>query len=143
MFTMLLAGTAVGCSSEPLVPPAVGVWVVNVANGETMPASTVTGKTLHYGVLELMEDQNGALEYCTALPVKVGKHILRWRFLDGSHLEFTYFNTTGYEPPVDTASLIGQTMNYRAKVAEPDIGASNWRLVLTGLDPSNDSFFCG
>jgi hypothetical protein len=140
---ILVAGTAVGCSSEPVLPPAAGVWVVTVVNGETMPGSTVTGKTLHYGVLELMEDQNGALEYCTSLPVKVGKHILRWRFLDGTRLEFTYFNTTGKEPPVDTATVGGQTMNYRAKVAEPDIGASNWRLVLTSLDPSNDSFFCG
>jgi hypothetical protein len=140
---ILVAGTAVGCSGEPVLPPAAGVWAVTVVNGETMPGSTVTGKTLRYGVLELMEDQNGALEYCTSLPVKLSKHILRWRFLDGTRLELTYFNTTGNEPPVDTATVTGQTMNYRAKVAEPDIGASNWRLVLTGLDPSDDSFFCG
>jgi len=140
---ILVAGTAVGCSGEPVLPPAAGVWAVTVVNGETMPGSTVTGKTLRYGVLELMEDQNGALEYCTSLPVKVSRHILRWRFLDGTRLELTYFNTTGNEPPVDTATVRGQTMNYRAKVAEPDIGASNWRLVLTGLDPSDDSFFCG
>jgi hypothetical protein len=140
---ILVAGTAVGCSGEPVLPPAAGVWGVTVVNGETMPGSTVTGKTLRYGVLELMEDQNGALEYCTSLPVKVSKHILRWRFLDGTRLELTYFNTTGNEPPVDTATVTGRTMNYRAKVAEPDIGASNWRLVLTGLDPSADSFFCG
>jgi hypothetical protein len=140
---ILVVGTAVGCSGEPVLPPAAGVWAVTVVNGETMPGSTVTGKTLRYGVLELMEDQNGALEYCTSLPVKVSRHILRWRFLDGTRLELTYFNTTGNEPPVDTATVTGQTMNYRAKVAEPDIGASNWRLVLTGLDPSDDSFFCG
>jgi hypothetical protein len=133
--TALLATTVAACS-EPVLPPAAGEWWVEVMNGLTMPAPTVTGRTLRYAVVRLAEDQTGSLEYCTALPLKGTTHVLRWRFLDGARLEFTYFNTTGTQPLPDTATVNGQSMNYRPKVVEADIGPSNWRLWWTAFEPS-------
>jgi hypothetical protein len=138
---MLLLGAALGCS-EPELPPAVGAWQVSVVNGATMPAPTATGKPLRYGLLRLMNDQNGSLEYCTGLPEKGRNYFLRWRFLSETRLQFTYFSTTGGELPIDTVTVAGQTMNYRAKVAEADLGASNWRLVLIAVDPSEPLLDC-
>jgi hypothetical protein len=133
--------TGLGCS-EPVLPSATGAWSVDVANGLTMPAATVTGHTLRYGLLKLAEDQTGSLEVCTALPVKGATYALRWRFLDGTRLEFSYFNTTGIQPATDTATVSAQSMNYRAKVVEADIGASNWRLRLVAFDPADISESC-
>src|SRR3954470_7936206 len=113
--TMLLLGAIVACT-EPELPPAVGVWQVVAVNGATMPAPTATGKYFRYGLLRLTEDQNGSLEYCTARPERGSNVFLRWRFLEQSRLQFTYFSTGSTEPPVDTATVGGQTMNYRAKV---------------------------
>jgi hypothetical protein len=136
---LLLTGVSCG---EPLMPAATGAWSVEVANGLTMPAPTATGHTLRYGLLKLAEDQTGSLEVCTALPAKATTYGLRWRFLDGTRVEFSYFNTTGAQPATDTATVSGQSMNYRAKVVEPDIGASNWRLRLVAFDPADISESC-
>jgi hypothetical protein len=124
------------------MPLAIGVWAVEVMNGLTMPAPTNTGHILRYGVLRLAEDQNGSVEYCTALPPKENAYPFRWRFLDKSRLEFSYFNTTGSQPAADTATVSGQSMNYRPKVVESEIGASNWRLRLVGWDPAERPYSC-
>ena len=139
--TMLMAASAIACS-EPSLSTPVGTWGVSVVNGLTVPAPTTTGRTFRYGDLSLAEDQSGVLEYCTALPAKASSHILRWRFLDASHLEFTYFNTTGDNPPIDTAVVLGQGMTLNAKVAEPEIGSSFWRLVRTSFDPMELNNLC-
>ena len=137
----LLAVAVQGCG-EPVLPPANGAWLVDVVNGLTMPAPTATGHTLRYGLLKLADDQTGSLQYCTGLPVKGATYALRWRFLDGTRLEFAYFNTTGIQPATDTATVSGQSMSYRAKIAEPDIGASNWRLRLAAFDPAEYTETC-
>jgi hypothetical protein len=136
---LLVAG--IGCS-EPDLPSATGAWSVEVANGLTMPAPTVTGRTLHYGRVRLADDQTGSLEYCLALPFKATTYLLRWRFLSDNRLEFTYFNTTGSEPVIDSATASGQSMNYRVKVGEADLGVSIWRLRLVAFDPSEDTTSC-
>jgi hypothetical protein len=135
---ILLAVSALGCS-EPVLPSPAGVWSVNVVNGLTAPAPTTTGHTFRYGELSLAEDQTGSLEYCTALPAKAGNHVLRWRFLNSSRLEFSYFDTGG---AIDTAVVIGQTMTWNAKVAEPQIGSSFWRLIRTSFEPEDRSSSC-
>jgi hypothetical protein len=140
-FTILLAVSALACSEPSSVSP-VGVWRVTVVNGLTIPAPTTTGHTFRYGTLSLADDQTGSVEYCTALPAKAGNHILRWRFLDATHLEFTYFNTSGEQPPIDSAVVIGENMTWNAKVAEPQIGSSFWRLLRTSLDPLDDNEVC-
>jgi hypothetical protein len=140
-YTILLGISTVACS-EPVSPSPVGVWSVTAVNGLTVPAPTTTGRTFRYGELSLAEDQTGSLEYCTGLPVKPGNYVLRWRFLDFSHLEFTYFNTGMENPPVDTAVVNGETLTWNAKVAEPQIGSSFWRLVRTSFDPAEASSSC-
>ena len=138
---VLLAAAVQGCS-EPDMPLAIGVWGVEVMNGLTMPAPTNTGHILRYGVLRLAEDQNGSVEYCTSLPARGNTIPFRWRFLDQTRLEFNYFNTTGSQPQADTATVAGQSMNYRPKILEPEIGASSWRLRLTGLEPGEVTYSC-
>jgi hypothetical protein len=140
-FTILLAVSALACS-EPVLPSPVGVWSVNVVNGLTVPAPTITGHTFLHGDLSLAEDQSGSLMYCTVLPAKAVNHLLRWRFLDSSHLEFTYFNMGEGNPPIDTAVVLGQGMNWNAKVAEPQIGSSFWRLIRTSFDALELDDFC-
>ena len=108
-------------------------------NGVTVPAPTTEGRTFRYGVLSLAKDNTGWVEYCTALPVRAGRHVLHWHPVDGSHVEFTYLDSAA---PIDTAVVSGQTMNWRVKVAEPDIGPSFWRLVLTSLEPEADRYDC-
>jgi hypothetical protein len=137
----LLGMTAVACG-EPVLSSPIGVWSVSAVNGLTVPTPTTTGHTFRYGDLSLAEDHTGSLEYCTALPVKEGNHVLRWRFLDSSHLEFTYFNTGMENFPPDTAVLSGETLTWNAKVAEPQIGSSFWRLVRTSFDPLLDRNSC-
>jgi hypothetical protein len=140
-FTILLGMSAVACS-EPVLPSPVGIWSVTVVNGLTVPAPTTTGHTFRYGELSLAEDQTGSLEYCTALPVRAGNHVLRWRFLDSSHLEFTYFNSGIENSPIDTAVVTGESLTWNAKVAEPQIGSSFWRLIRTSFDPFEDRSSC-
>src|SRR4051812_22776929 len=140
-FTTLLGIGAVA-SSEPVLPSPVGVWSVNVVNGLTVPAPTTTGRTFRYGELSLAEDNIGSLEYCTAPPLKAGNHVLRWRFLDATHLEFTYFNTDIENSPPDTVVVNGETLIWNAKVAEPQIGSSFWRLIRTSFDPLENRSSC-
>ena len=139
--TVFLAAAVQACG-EPDMPLAVGLWGVEVMNGLTMPAPTSTGHMLRYGLLRLAEDQNGSVEYCITLPARGNTIPFRWRFLDATRLEFSYFNTTGSQPEADTATVAGQTMNYRSKVLEPEIGASNWRLRLAGWDSDERPNFC-
>ena len=137
----LLAAAVQGCG-EPDMPLAIGVWGLEVMNGLTMPAPTNTGHILRYGLLRLAEDQNGSVEYCITLPARGNTIPLRWRFLDATRLEFSYFNTTGSQPQADTATVAGQSMNYRPKILESAIGASNWRLRLAAWDSDERPPFC-
>jgi hypothetical protein len=141
LFPILLGMGAVACS-EPVLPSPVGVWSVNVVNGLTVPAPTTTGHTFRYGELSLAEDKTGSLKYCTALPLKAVNHVLRWRFLDLTHLEFTYSDTGIENSPPDTAVVNGETLTWNAKVAEPQIGSSFWRLIRTSFDPLENRSSC-
>jgi hypothetical protein len=139
--TILAAVSALACSEPSSISP-VGVWQVEVMNGLTVPAPTTAGHTFRYGTLYLVDDQTGSVEYCTALPAKAVNHVLRWRFLDATHLEFTYFSNAGEETPIDSAVVIGESMAWNAKVAETQIGSSFWRLRRTSLDPIDENQIC-
>jgi hypothetical protein len=141
-FAIALVVSALGCS-DPSPPSPVGLWLVSIVNGLTVPAPTTTGQTFVNGALSLQENESGSINYCTALPAKNTIYTLHWRFLDATHLEFAYFNTGQGQTPIDTAVVIGESMTWNAKVAEARIGSSFWRLTRASLDPVDPGYFCG
>lgn len=136
-----------GCSEPtPLSTSDVfGFWTITSINDAALPALTESGDTVIDAFVYVggtSGSSGGELNYCLGHPDgrrSAGGAGIRWQTADATRLVLAYapsFDYTGGTGTVDTAFVSGETMRLRPKIADPDLGASRWKLIRVSDDPN-------